>query len=933
MSPNFRLAVLVLFFPAVSPAQLDLQTARQEQQRLHDLERYDEAQEAGRRWIALVEKAGDTKQLAEAHFRTSKSFLGQRKFEPSVAHLQKSLEQLQMTKDPELEAAVRIDLGRAEANLSRYSSALDELSRAEALLKEKPVPALVANVWSVRATVAVYRGEQYEALSLFERANELAVKAADKKLLGTIFINWGQTQMALQQYADALVLYERALETDLASPNRVIALVSIGICHYEMNQFVEAERVFEEARQLAVRIGSPALEAWALGELGLTAWKTDSHSGRAEQYFDRSITLYEKSGDRRNALAFMSNKAVALRDRGRYLEALKLYREVERKTLLIPGQKPSPALYKGMGQTLAALGRSIEGEAMLAQAIRAAQSAGDTKRVWEGNRELARLYRSQGRFQGADAAYQSALSAIESVRQSLRLGGFKTDFFEDKVQIYDEYAGFLFDHLDAGQGTRRAFEVTERARARSLLDSLVESRTALEETLPVEVAQKEKAILAQISEIQAETRRGGSSPERKGTLNEKEKELQDFYVRVRTEHPRFREMRYPEPARLEAVQKALRPDEALLAYALGEKTSYLWFVAADRIRAVSLPAESVIEGGVRPALGQLVTPQATPDLESLAGLLLKPVEAVEKLPRSLIIVPSGILHYFPFELLLNATHAVSYVPSATMLVSLRAHTFESAKPRLLALADSLYSKDQIEAAERSAAAGIGVQNLGALPHTRKEVQSIRSVYGRLHSTVLLGRNATEDNLKAQDVSRYSVIHLATHGWIDSALPSRSGLILGIEPGSREDGILEVREIFGLSLRADLVTLSACQSGLGKLVTGEGMTGLTHAFFYAGARSVVATLWNVSDEASAEFMSAFYTHLERGESKAEALRLAKADLSNDPRYRHPYFWAPYILVGEGSDAVSFPETWWVWPLAGGFVFVAVGFIVYRKRSQN
>jgi CHAT domain-containing protein len=443
-------------------------------------------------------------------------------------------------------------------------------------------------------------------------------------------------------------------------------------------------------------------------------------------------------------------------------------------------------------------------------------------------------------------------------------------------------------------------------------------------------------LLSEVSAIQAEIRRGQASPALNRTLAEKEKELQDFYVRVRSEHPRFREIRYPQPARLDAVQQALRPDEALLAYALGGKTSYVWFITPDRIRPVSLPPEPVIETAVRAALAQLVAPHSVPDMQAVADLLLAPLEAVEKLPRSLIVAPSGILHYFPFEVLpassgrepLSAERTVTYVPSATVLVRLRNHPAELAGQRLLALADSVYSKP-LPAAGRSAAAALGVQKLGALPHTRTEVQAIRSVYGRMSSTLLLGTRATEENLKRLDLSRYSVVHIASHGWIDSSLPSRSGLVLGMEPDSSEDGILEVREIFRLPLRANLVTLSACQSGLGKLTTGEGMSGLTHAFFYAGARSVVATLWNVNDEATADFMSIFYRHLERGESKAEALRLSKLELSRNARYGHPYFWAAYILTGEGAETVPFPDGLWGWALAGGFVFVLTGGILFRK----
>jgi CHAT domain-containing protein/Tfp pilus assembly protein PilF len=918
----------------------ELEKARLTYQTLHDSERYEEAQEAGRRWIDLAEKAGNLKEVAEAHVRTARSFAAQRKFAPAIPHYQKALEQLTALGNHELWAAALIDLATAEANLARYDDALSNLSQAETSLKETSSPVQSARLWSVRATVAVYRNEAYEALPLFERAHEFAAQTTDEKLLGTILINWGQAHMVLHRYADAMALYQRALETALPSTNRMIVLGSIGICHYEMNQFTEARGFFDQALQLAVKVGSPNLEAWALGELGLTAWKSEGNAERATDYFDKSIALYEKSGDQRNALTFMANKAVTLRDNRQYMEALKLYRDVERRMLLIPGQKPTPAVYRGIGESLAGLGRLDEAEDMLRRAVAVAQEAGDTRRIWEANQGLARLYERQERLAEADQAYQNALNAIESQRDSLRVGGFKTDFFEDKVRVYEEYAAFLIEHFGAEQGPRHAFEVAERARARSLLDSLAESRAAIEETLPPEVWEKEKAILSEISSLQSAIRRGEGNPDQKRVLTEREKDLRDFYVRVRSEHPRFRRMRYPEPARLDEVQNSLRHDEALLEYMVGDGVSYLWFISRDRMRFVQLPGGD-LTAVVRARLAQLVRADSEADLEAVAEFVLRPVERVENLPKSLIIVPSGILHYLPFEALpsgaarepLNAMHAVSYVPSATVLVTLRSSRPANVSPRLLAVADSIYSQERAESAARSAAAS-NIQNLGSLPHTRREVQSIRSAFGALSSTVLIGEGATEGNLKTQDLSRYSVLHLATHGWIDSRFPSRSGLILGVEPGSGEDGILEVREIFRLSLRANLVTLSACQSGLGKLITGEGMSGLTHAFFYAGAPSVVATLWSVSDEATAEFMASFYRYLGRGESKTESLRLARQELSSNPKYRHPYYWAAYILIGEGADTVPFPGNTWVWILGAAALLMAAGAaVLYRKASRS
>ena len=215
-------------------------------------------------------------------------------------------------------------------------------------------------------------------------------------------------------------------------------------------------------------------------------------------------------------------------------------------------------------------------------------------------------------------------------------------------------------------------------------------------------------------------------------------------------------------------------------------------------------------------------------------------------------------------------------------------------------------------AERSSSQGssLPLRNLYAergfdftnLPNTREEVNAISELYPKAERQVYLGAQAREEALKAEQLNQYRYIHFATHGLINEKIPSRSGIVLSLIPDSKEDGFVQMREIMRLKLNADMVTLSACSSGLGKLVDGEGMIGLTRAFMYAGADSVVVSLWNVSDSATAELMSAFYRNLKNGLPKDEAMRQAKLKLLHGPQsvWKHPYFWAPFVLAGERSS---------------------------------
>jgi CHAT domain-containing protein len=192
-------------------------------------------------------------------------------------------------------------------------------------------------------------------------------------------------------------------------------------------------------------------------------------------------------------------------------------------------------------------------------------------------------------------------------------------------------------------------------------------------------------------------------------------------------------------------------------------------------------------------------------------------------------------------------------------------------------------------------------SLTRLPFTRDEVLGISSLYSPSQRQVYLGEDAREETVKSEKLDAYRYIHFASHGFIDESHPGRSGILFSRATNSSEDGILQMDEIMRLKLNADLVTLSACSTGLGKLVNGEGILGLTRAFFYAGARSVTVSLWNVNDSATATLMTSFYGKLNRGLPKSAALRQAKLSMlrGENPLWRHPYFWAAFVLVGEGK----------------------------------
>jgi CHAT domain-containing protein len=223
----------------------------------------------------------------------------------------------------------------------------------------------------------------------------------------------------------------------------------------------------------------------------------------------------------------------------------------------------------------------------------------------------------------------------------------------------------------------------------------------------------------------------------------------------------------------------------------------------------------------------------------------------------------------------------------------------AAKKELLAYGDPDFgaASGSLPAVVRSVYRSAGLR-LDPLPNTRREVMAIGALFPAANQKVLVGPDATESSVKQEDLTQYRRLHFATHAFMDDHSPARSGVVLALHDPSGEDGVLRMGEILKLKLDADLVVLSACRTGLGTVVRGEGLVGLTRAFQYAGASRVVVSLWEVADAATADLMQSFYAAMGRGRSPAEALRSAKAKMlaSGAAVYRHPYYWAPFVIAG-------------------------------------
>ena len=470
----------------------------------------------------------------------------------------------------------------------------------------------------------------------------------------------------------------------------------------------------------------------------------------------------------------------------------------------------------------------------------------------------------------------------------------------------------------------RAFEVSERFRARALLDVLAASGYA--PGLPPELAQRLRAVQERIN-VLADPEADGLETSRvlqARALDAALEERREIEADVRAADPRYAALIQPKAATLAEIQAELVDDDTvLLEYLLGETRSFGWLVSRSALHAFALPPRATIETAARRLRASWWQPEPeageAAEARALSTLLLGPVAEALRGKR-LAIVSDGALQYLPFAALpeplaagpavpLLESREVVGLPSASVLATLRRETATRTAPsRLLAVfADPVFDAGDPRLAKSTKAALGGKTSAVAsaprflrLAATQREAQTLVALDGKKRSHAALGLEASREAALDPELADYRFVHFATHGWLDAQRPELSAVVLSTvaSDGRERDGFLRLHEISALKLNADLVVLSACDTGLGREVEGEGLVGLVRAFMQAGAPRVVASLWKVPELATTEVMSGFYRGMLRdGSSPAAALRRAQLAVRSEPRWRRPRHWAGFVLQGE------------------------------------
>jgi len=796
-------------------------------------------------------------------------------------------------------------------------------------------------------------GDEGQAIARFQEALELLRRHPDKGIEADVLFHLGVAYERLGEYQEALERYHQVLPRFRAAGNRhgeAAALNNLGTVAFEMGRFRESRDFYGQVVELRREMGDDVGQARALTHVAEVDNELGS-SQRALKYLQRALTLVRAGGDRRAEANTLNNLGLTWllvaeprHAREPLEQALALSREVTAPRIEAFSLRLLGRMHAALGQPAAAVER-------FAQAVTANRAAGHLLGLADALAALASQRRELGELDAALEAMREALGVLESLRTRTTRHELRTSFFSSRRAAYKLYVDLLMakHRSDPGGGhDAAALTVVECSRARTLLDRLAEAGVDLREGVDPELLRHERELARRLDAREQERLRLRTASESTARIEAEIADLLDEFHRVqgriRYHSPRYAALAIPEPVDCEAIRgRLLDRDTVLLTYLLAEKRSFGWAVTRDRLASRELPPRVAIEDGAL-RLYELLTARnrsvegETPAARrqriaradaavgvaarALGRLVLEPL-ADELDARRLAVVGDGLLQIVPFAALplpgseepLITRYEVVHLPSASALAVLRQR--RARRPRatreLAVVADPVFRETEPRrtgepkpSTEVDAERGfrpLGAGNparLGRLRFSRLEAERIAALIPPGQATTFLDLAATKANILDPELGRYRLLHFATHALIDENHPELTALALSHfdERGEPQPGFLRLHEIYRLRLAAEVVTLSACETALGKPVDGEGLIGLVRGFFHAGADRVVASLWSVQDKATAELMPRFYrAMLVEGHRPAAALRQAQISLRTNPRVSAPYFWAPFVFQGE------------------------------------
>jgi len=846
-------------------------------------------------------------------------------------------------------------VGRGENLIDHgnYATASTVFGLAEKIAGEvKDQMAIIASLYGF-GHMNLALGNQAQAADYFARCLA-AVEAMDNKsVLAFALSRIGWDYSGRGDYLRAMDYYEKCVRISSASGDRVqlaTALEWIGdlfarqgnddqaLNHYRqcLSMFEQIESTFDLKAKVADVLGRIAGVISRRGEYD-----------QAAAYYQRILKLTEESGSKEGVAGSLLNLGLNLHMQGNLIGALDYYQ----RSLALwqeAGHKPNIA------QTLSLIGIAHLNQHNYSQAVEYCEGAAAVTRdadpasipAWILT-ALGNSYLAAGQDSAARQAFTTAIASIEGLRATVAGGELDQElFFQKSVDPYHGMVQLLVKQRDyAG-----ALNYAERAKGRVLLDVLQKGREDITASMTPDELTRERTLNGAITALNARARQEdlAARPDRarlssiESQLKKARLDYEAFQTGLYAAHPDLGARRgETAPASLAEIA-GLIPDKntAFLEYVVTGPVTYLFVIIKpatpqpEATEAVSIQVFPIktnskrltrLAGEFRERLADNSAAFREP-ARQLYDLLLGPAAALLEGKSTVCVVPDGPLWELPFQAMLTGqneffiqSHALFYSPSLSTLQLMvknrpqaRSSTEETGPSHTAIAPGSQFQSPQILFAVGNPALNNNPSLPGAirgdssyrpLPQAEQEVKTLARIYGLGRTRILTGADAREEIVKSE-IGRYKILHFATHGSFDDQSPLYSRLLLA-NSASTEDGVLEAREIMQLNLHADLAVLSACQTGRGNFRPGEGLIGMAWALFIAGTPTTVASQWKVDSASTSALMIAFHRDLEshlspeqRPIAVAQTLRRAALNLMSQPRYRHPFYWAGFVVMGNG-----------------------------------
>lgn len=842
---------------------------------LSDDQNHDLAIQTAQKALALFQSINDQDGIADSYFKLGRCYYALNKMNEAGQNYESALQIWRQRQDTANEARALIQLGYTEGRKGEWINGFSYLTQAQNLLDDENNMAALARIATGMGYVFNESGLPEYGLIQYERAKEYFRQASDERGYNRMIMTIGYTHFLAENYPAAISKLEDARERFKSSDDKD-AEDDVIQCDEYLGQVYFATGQYDLALKSLLPI--PAY------------WEHKKHHDDAVYIKALIGEVYQRQGKINLA-------------RINYQAALQSFREAT-----APVKKAALSF------------------------------------------ALGRLELSEGNYDKAQNYLRESIETTEDIRSDLSSRMLATAFSASVHDRYETYIECLM-HKHKQQRSRvlemQAFQASELARARSLAALLRERQTRIITGIDPRLAEREKTLREAIQAKAEQTFSLLATDYKKEQLDELERALtqlreqhQQLTHQLQQQNPHYDRIKETANYSVQRVQELIVEDNEtmLLEYFLGKNASYVWAITRNDARVYELRKADEITDAVR-VVYELLEKKPDDDTEKrlsdsggkLAKMILTPLADQPNIKR-VIVVADGALNYIPFQLLpgpsgnpLIANYEIVNAPSASILGQLREEKQERpANTKVLAaFGDAVFRSNYAQfknSAPSDVPASVAMERglevdadslepdkIRSLVYSKYELEYLRNIAGKA-ALVATGFKASRAVLKKTDFSQYDILHFATHGLLDPKDPKKLGLYLSMvnEAGQDVDGFITMQDVYNLRVPVSLVVLSACRTGLGEDVRGEGLIGLTRGFMHAGASSVVASLWRVDDEATAELMKHFYTNmLQKGMRPAAALREAQNTLRQDPHWSSPHYWAGFTLQGEFKESIKLP----------------------------